>query len=130
MPENRGRAHHRERMAEALRDEIGSIIEGELGDPRIGLATVYEVLLAPDGKSARVFVSVTGDEDEAKDTLAGLNAAKNYIRYEVGERMALRHAPELYFQVGRAEDATQRVDELLQRLKKRQKNKDTQQDAT
>ena len=35
--EKRGAKYHRERLGEALREEIETIVEGELGDPRIGL---------------------------------------------------------------------------------------------
>ena len=52
--ENRGQKYHRGRMAEALREEIVALVEGELGDPRIGLVSVSEVLLGPDGRTARV----------------------------------------------------------------------------
>ena len=45
--ENRGQKYHRGRMAEALREEIVALVEGELGDPRIGLVSVSEVLLGP-----------------------------------------------------------------------------------
>src|SRR5215467_12481236 len=69
MPEQRGKQHHLERLTEALKDEIGAIIEGELGDPRIGLCNLTEVLLSPDGKSARVFVHVEGDDEEAGKTV-------------------------------------------------------------
>ena len=63
--ENRGQQYHRGRMAEAMREEIVALVEGELGDPRIGLVSVSEVHMAPDGKTARVFVTAAGDEDEA-----------------------------------------------------------------
>ena len=59
MPEQRGRQYHRARVGETLKEEIGVIIEGELRDPRIALCTVTEIALAPDGKSARVYVEVT-----------------------------------------------------------------------
>jgi ribosome-binding factor A len=52
MPENRSAEHHRERLIDALREEIDAIIGGELTDPRIGLCHVTEVVLAPGGKSA------------------------------------------------------------------------------
>ena len=42
MPEDRGREYHRERLREALREEIWALLEGELRDPRIGLASVNE----------------------------------------------------------------------------------------
>ena len=119
MPENRNAQHHRERLGEALREEIAAIVEGELGDPRIGLATVNEVHLAPDGKSAHVMVAVVGDDKESANTLAGLQAARNFIRHEVADRLRLRHAPELFFQLDRSEQYGARIDELLDRIKRR-----------
>lgn len=119
MPENRNAQHHRERLGEALREEIAAIVEGELGDPRIGLATVNEVHLAPDGKSAHVLVAVIGEEMEAANTIAGLQAARNFIRHEVADRLRLRHAPELLFQLDRSEQYGSRIDELLGRIEKK-----------
>lgn len=119
MPENRARKHHQERLGEALREEITSIIEGELSDPRIGSAAISEVHLAPDGKSARVFVYVNGDEAEERKTMQGLMAAKGYVRHEVAERLGLRHPPELIFQLDRSEKYGTRIEELLGRIEKR-----------
>ena len=42
--EKRGAKYHRERLGEALREEIETIVEGELGDPRIGLVSVTSVM--------------------------------------------------------------------------------------
>ena len=121
MPEQRGKQYHRERVGETLKEEIGAIIEGELGDPRIALCHVTEILLAPDGKSARVFISVQGDEQEARQTVKGIEAAKGYIRRELLERMGVRHVPELTFMLDRSEEYGGRIDELLGRIKKRVK---------
>ena len=117
--QNRNVQHRRERMADALRDEIGALIEGELGDPRIGLATVSEVLLASDGKSARVFVEVDGSEQEADGTLQGLNAARGFIRHQLVERLGLRHAPEIFFQLDTSTARQTRIEQLLQRIQKK-----------
>ena len=78
--ENRGQKYHRERIGEALREEIGALVEGELGDPRIGLVSVSEVHLEGGSRTARVFVVAAGDETEAEQSIAGLNAARGYIR--------------------------------------------------
>src|SRR5215470_4637402 len=119
MLEHRGRQHHRERIGEALKEEIGAIIEGELGDPRIALCTVSEISLAPDGKSARVFLQVEGDENESQETLKAVNAARGYIRRELLERLGKRHVPELNFVLDRSEQYGARIDEILGRIKKR-----------
>lgn len=126
MPENRGRQHGMERRAEALRDEIGTIIEGELADPRIGLATVSEVVMNPGGKSARVFVQVEGaTEEELEETLAGLNAAKGYIRSELTTKLGLRHCPELFFAIDRSDAIGGRITQLLGRVEKTQRKHKT-----
>jgi ribosome-binding factor A len=117
--EQRGRNYHRGRLCEAIREEIETILEGELADPRIGLASVSAVLMAQDARSARIMVTVAGDEAEAEQTLAGLTAAKNYVRHELAERLRLRKPPELYFQIDRADELESRVDELIGRTKKR-----------
>ena len=84
-----------------------------MADPRIGLASVTAVLMAQDARSARIMVTVAGDEAEAERTLEGLAAAKNYVRHELAERLRLRKPPELYFQIDRADQLESRVDELL-----------------
>ncbi len=119
--EHRGRKYHRGRLSQAIREEIETILEGELADPRIGLASVSAVLMAQDARSARVMVTVAGDDDEAERTLEGLTAAKNYVRHELAERLQLRRPPELYFQIDRADQLEGRVDELLSREKKRKR---------
>lgn len=125
MPENRGRKHHQDRVAEALREEIGAMIEGELSDPRISFCYVSEVVLNPGAKSAQVFVAVDGAvADIAKaeqQTVAGLEAAKGYIRYELKERLGVRYVPELIFHADRSGRFQARIDELMARARKRQK---------
>jgi ribosome-binding factor A len=117
--EKRGAKYHRERLGEALREEIETIVEGELGDPRIGLVNVTRVELAEDSRSARIMVVVEGDEAEAERTMQGLLAAVGYIRREIAERLHLRRAPELVFQLDRSETYQARVDELLKRTRKK-----------
>ena len=124
MPEQRARTYHRNRVASTFSEEIGAMLEGELSDPRIAPGYVTEVVLAPGGKSARVFVAVHGSEAEEDSTLAGLMAARAYIRSQLRERMGVRHVPELTFAIDRSERLTGRMDELLGRLRKRDKRRE------
>jgi len=122
MPEHRARKHHQDRVAETLRIEIGAMIEGELSDPRIDFCHVSEVALNPGGKSARVYVAVDSTvKDIAKseaETVAGLEAARGYIRRELKERMGVRHVPELSFLADRSGRFQARIDELMSRGRK------------
>jgi ribosome-binding factor A len=119
--ERRGAKHHRGRLGEALREEIETLVEGELADPRIGLVGVTGVILAEDGRSAQVMVDVEGDDREADRSLEGLEAAREYIRHELMSRLRLRRAPELVFSLDRSERDKARVEELLARTKKKTK---------
>jgi ribosome-binding factor A len=117
--ERRGQKYHRERLGEALREEIETILEGELSDPRIGLVNVSEVHLADDSKSAKVLVVVQGDHEQAAETMEGLKAATGYVRRELAERLHLRRPPELLFIQDRSQQYEARIEELLGRTKKR-----------
>jgi ribosome-binding factor A len=123
MPEHRARKHHQDRVAETLREEISTMIDGELSDPRIGLCYVSEVALNPGAKSARVYValdSATKDIEKAEAaTVAGLEAAKGYIRVALKERMGVRHVPDLSFLADRSGRFQARIDELMNRSRKR-----------
>ena len=95
------------------------MLEGELTDPRIAPCYVSEVVLAAGGKSARIFIQVSGDEQAEADTLAGLRAARGYIKHSLLQRMGVRHVPDLSFQIDRSAKMETRMDDLLGRVKKR-----------
>ncbi len=119
--ENRGHKYHMQRMGESLREEITALLEGELADPRIGLASVSEVHLASDGRSAHIFVAAMGDEEEQERMLEGLASATGFIRRQITHRLGLRRAPELFFHLDKTQEYGTRIDELLRRVKKRAK---------
>ena len=120
--ENRSLKHHRERRSEALREQITSLVEGELEDPRIGMVSVNDVQLDPGGKVARIFVAREGDDREIEQCLEALNASRNFIRHALTENLGLRHAPELVFVLDQSERYGNRVEELLHRIEKRKRH--------
>jgi ribosome-binding factor A len=122
MAEPRSRVYHRNRVAESLREEIGTMLEGQLSDPRIALCYVTEVAMNPGSKSARVYIAVDGGETAEAETVAALLAAKGFIRHTLLERLGVRRVPDLSFHVDRSEKFQTRIDELLGRVKRRQKN--------
>lgn len=78
--------------------ELSSLIRGEIKDPRINpMTSVVAVEVAPDLKSAKVYVSVLGDEESQKNTLAGLKSAEGFLRRELARTVNLRNTPELKF---------------------------------
>ncbi len=78
--------------------ELSLIIHNEIKDPRIHpMTSVTAVEVAPDLKTCKAYVSVLGDEEAQKNTLAGLRSAEGYIRRELARTVNLRNTPEIRF---------------------------------
>ena len=93
----RGRTHRVERLADLIRQELTELIEYEVKDPRVGLASVTAVELSENLRRARVLVRVPGDDPQRETSLAGLEAAQNFLRRELAHRLALQHTPAISF---------------------------------
>ena len=78
--------------------ELANIIRGGIKDPRISpLTSVVAVEVAPDLKTCKAYISVLGDSEAQKATLAGLKSAEGYIRRELAHSINLRNTPEITF---------------------------------
>ncbi len=81
-----------------VQKEISNILRNEVKDPRIHpMTSVVAVEVAPDLKSAKIYVSVLGSEQEKADTLKGLKSAAGVIRSKLARSINLRNTPELTF---------------------------------
>ena len=77
---------------------LAEIIRGDIKDPRISpLTSVVAVEVAPDLKTCKAWISVYGDEQAKKDTLAGLKSAEGYIKNQLAKQINLRNTPEIHF---------------------------------
>ena len=78
--------------------ELSMIIHNGIKDPRIHPTTsVTAVEVAPDLKTCKAYISVLGDEEAQKNTLAGLRSAEGYIRRELARTVNLRNTPQIRF---------------------------------
>ena len=86
------------RINEEVHHALSNIIRGEIKDPRIHpMTSVVSVEVAPDLKTCKAYISVLGDEQAQKDTLAGLRSAEGYIRRTLAKTVNLRNTPEIRF---------------------------------
>lgn len=106
------------RLQDQIQTEVAEMVALELKDPRIGFATVTRVELAPDLRTAHIWVSVMGEKEAQEGTLEGLLSAKGYIRHELSHRLRLRRVPELTFILDHSAEDTLRVESLLNEAKK------------
>ena len=101
------------RVNEAVREVISAHIAGDLKDPRIGFVTVTGVETSPDLRSARVFVSVLGEESERSDALAGLRSSAGFLQAQIARELRMKRTPTLEFVYDESIDRGMRISELL-----------------
>ncbi len=86
------------RINREFQRELSTLISMEVKDPRISpMTSVVSVDVAPDLKTSKVYVSVLGDAQAQKDTLAGLRSAASFLRSQLAHNLNLRNTPELTF---------------------------------
>ena len=108
-----------DRVNALLQRELATLISEELRDPRISFPTVTSVETTSDLKTARVFVSVLGNDDAVASTMQALNEARPYIRHEMGARTDLRFVPEIEFVSDRSAERSARISTLLREAKEK-----------
>ena len=101
------------RVDKAVREVVSAHIAEDLKDPRIGFVTVTGVETSADLRSARVYVSVLGDEAERAAALVGLASASGYLQRLVGDELHMKRTPTLTFVHDDSVDTGMRISELI-----------------
>lgn len=110
-----------ERVSELLREMLGRLLTEGLQDPRVGtLVTIQHVDMSADLQHATVRVTVFGGEARRREAMAGLMAATPYLRRQIGQRLSLKHTPELRFTIDESIEEGDHVLQILDALKEQE----------
>lgn len=105
-----------DRVAGDIADILSSLIRAGLRDPRITPITITVVRMSVDLRIAHVNFTPLGGQGDPEAILKGLFSATGYLRRELGQRLQLRHVPELRFHlddsITRGVEMTQLLDAL------------------
>lgn len=106
-----------QQVADTIQQVLGSVIQNELKDPRVGFATVTGVQVSPDLQRATVRISVMGEAAEQTATMEALLRARSFLRRRVAEEMShMRFVPELRLVQDTSLDYTMRIDAVLREV--------------
>ena len=106
-----------ERIGEAIRDELSTLLARDLRDPGVGFITLTTVKVAPDLQLARVYYTSMGDEKALRETAKALGRATPFLRRQIAQRLRLRRVPELQFFYDQSVASHDRIEQILQDLK-------------
>ncbi len=102
------------RINEVLREVVGAAIAGELSDPRIGFVTVTAVETSPDLRTAKVYVSVLGSEEEREASLSGLRSSHGVLQSRIAAETRMKRTPTLSFYYDDTIEKGVRISQLLE----------------
>ena len=100
-----------DRINGVLRQEISQLLSRQIKDPRLNaVVTITQVETSSDLRTARVFLSVLGDQKTRESALEGIQSAATFLRRELRDRLTLRYTPFLTFVL---DDSLENADHLL-----------------
>ncbi|MFC3147382.1 30S ribosome-binding factor RbfA [Piscinibacterium candidicorallinum] len=85
------------RVGDQIQRDLAELLQFEVKDPRIGLITLTGVEVSPDYSHAKVYFTTLAEDAKIDEVIAGLNAARGYLRRELGRRISIFQTPELHF---------------------------------
>jgi len=112
------REHGRDlRIGDFIRDELASIIQREMRDPRVGMVSVNEARVSKDLSWVDVYVSSfeTQTEEERAELVGVLNGAAGYFRSELAKRHSMRTTPKPRFHYDESVERGPKLESLIER---------------
>jgi ribosome-binding factor A len=103
-----------DRLDSQIQQELMQLLQRDLKDPRVGFATITRVETSRDLGHAKIWVSVYGSDAERAASIEALRSAAPWLRRQLGDRLRLRHVPELTI---RADDSIESGDRVLRILR-------------
>jgi ribosome-binding factor A len=104
------------RVGEAIKREIGTILDRRVADPRLGMVTVTRVDLTDDLRHAKVCVSFLGGDEQKKEGMRTLIRIRGLIRSELSRRLRLRTAPQLRFVLDESSENYLKIAKIIKEI--------------
>ncbi len=99
-----------------IKEEVGELLQREVSDPRLAFATITDVETSADLREAHVYVAFLGEPQKQNEGLEVLTKAAGFLRRQLGQRIHLRHVPNLTFHLDPSLERGRRIDRILQDL--------------
>jgi len=105
------------RLNGLFQEELSELIRDEVRDPRMAeVISITRVDISPDLENAVVHVSVMGDEDEKRESIAALERAAPFLRRRLLYRIHIRRIPALHFLLDQSIEEAARILALMKQV--------------
>ena len=114
-----------DRIADQMQRDLAELLRSSMKDPRIGMVTINQVVVAKDLGFSDIYVTLLTADDldadapEVKSTIKVLNGAAGFLRSELSRMIKLRTIPQLRFHFDASVKRGRKLDNLISEARKK-----------
>jgi ribosome-binding factor A len=114
------------KVGSLIKEELSFMFQRSFSISDYGLLTVTEVVMSPDLKLAKVYVSIFGNELQKKKNFAKLQSQKASLRSLLGHSVKLRYTPDLIFYLDESLDQAMKLENIFNKIHQQDTKKEEQ----
>lgn len=111
-------SHRPEKVAEEIKHKLNSAMSKDLMELHLGLVTISKVMMSPDLRIAKVYVTFLGNKEPIEKCMDRINFRKKHIRFLLAKHLTVKYIPELIFFYDDTLDYADKINKLLNEVKK------------
>jgi len=109
-----------DRIAGLVHKTLSRLLQRDISDPRLAMATITGVKMSRDLRKARIYFSLAGSSSDREEMESGFRSATGYIKRSLARDLDLRYMPELAFIYDESYDYGSRIDKVLESIKEQE----------
>ena len=118
-----------EKVGSLIKEELSVMFQRNFSMSEYGFLTITEVIMSPDLKVAKVYISIFGDENRKKKSISMLEAQKPSIRSMLGGVIRLRYTPEIIFYLDETMDRAMKLENIFRQIHQQESEKNKESDS-
>ncbi|MGD9056641.1 MAG: 30S ribosome-binding factor RbfA [Desulfobacterales bacterium] len=108
-----------DRVSGLIQKVLSEILQKDIKDPRLKMATITGVDVSRDLKVARIYFTTPDGEQEKDAAIKGFNSARGYIKRTLAHELGLKYMPDIQFFYDASIEYGAHIDRLIKLTKER-----------
>lgn len=110
-----------EKVAEEIKHKLNSAMSKDLSEiSGLGLVTITKVIMSPDLKLARIYLSFLGNKEPVEKCIEKINFKKKHIRFLLAKHIVLKYVPEIVFYYDDTIEYADKINKLINEIHKKE----------
>jgi ribosome-binding factor A len=115
-----------QKVGSLIKEELSVLFQRNFSISEYGFLTVTDIIMSPDLRVAKVYISVYGDTERKKKSFAMLEAQKPSIRAMLGHSVRLRYTPEIIFYLDETMEKAMKLENIFRKIHENDTKKEEQ----